>query len=298
MNQPRHPKPTASKRGRRWKRRVGGIAALIGTAAALASSFAGQSSAGTTHRSATRDTQHAKPTIVLVHGAFANSASWSGVVARLQRRGYTVYAPPNPLLNLRGDSQTIADFVNTIPGPVVLVGHSYGGMVITDAATHTPNVKALVYVDAFAPAAGETTLELDARAPGSVLGGDPSKIYMSVPYPGAPTGDAYLYLKQGPFLKGFANDLPKAEGKVLAATQAAPTLSALNGKSTRPAWKTIPSWYVLGTIDGAIPPAVEQFMAQRAHAHITKVRAGHLSMISRPGVVTRVILDAARSVTG
>ena len=246
-------------------------------------------------RAATGSAAAAKPTIVLVHGAWANTASWSGVIARLQAKGYTVDAPPNPLLSLKGDAATIADFLRTIKGPIVLVGHSYGGAVITNAATGNPNVKALVFVDAFAPATGETALGLDSTKPGSALGAGPTKVFNFVPYPGGPKGDALLYVKPAVFEQAFANGLPVREGAVLAATQAPAAYSALTAPSGAPAWRTIPSWYLLGTIDRAIPPAIELFMAQRMHAHITRVHAGHLSMIADPVAVAGAITAAARA---
>jgi len=251
-------------------------------------------------RPAAAKAQHvstAKPTIVLVHGAWANSASWSGEIERLQADGYTVDAPPIPILSLKGDSEFISDYLKTIQGPIVLVGHSYGGMVISDAATGNSNVKALVYVDAFVPEQGESALGLDATKPGSALNaGPPKTIFDFVPYPGAAKDDAETYVKPAVFLKAFANDLPAKEGAVLAATQTPATYSALTAKSGPPAWKTIPSWYVLGTLDKAIPPSIQLFMATRAHAHITRVKGGHLSMVSQPAAVTQVILAAARSV--
>jgi pimeloyl-ACP methyl ester carboxylesterase len=231
----------------------------------------------------------------LVNGAWANSASWSGVIERLQTEGYTVDAPPNPLQSLKGDAATIADLLKTIKGPIVLVGHSYGGAVITNAATGNRNVKALVYVDAFAPARGESALGLDSSKPGSALGAGPTKVFNFVPFPGAKKGDALLYVKPSVFEQAFANGLPAKEGAVEAATQAPVTYSAVTAPSGTPAWKTIPSWYVLGTIDKAIPPAIEQFMARRIHAHITRVRAGHLSMVAAPGVVAKVITAAAKA---
>src|ERR1700729_1801075 len=236
-----------------------------------------------------------KPTVVLVNGAWANNASWSGVIERLQAEGYTVDAPPNPLQSLKGDAATIADLLKTIKGPIVLVGHSYGGAVITNAATGNRNVKALVYVDAFAPAKGESALGLDSTKPGSALGAGPSKVFNFVPFPGAAQGDAELYVKPPVFEQAFANGLPANEGAVLAATQSPAVYSALTAPSGPPAWKTIPSWYVLGTIDKAIPPAVQLFMARRIHAHITRVRAGHLSMVAAPGVVAKVITAAAKA---
>jgi pimeloyl-ACP methyl ester carboxylesterase len=237
----------------------------------------------------------ARPTVVLIHGAWANNAVWSGVIERLQSKGYTVAAPPNPLQSLKGDAATIADFLKTINGPIVLVGHSYGGAVITNAATGNRNVKALVYVDAFAPAKGESALGLDSIKPGSALGAGPAKVFNFVPFPGAKKGDAELYVKPAVFEQAFANGLPAKEGAVLAATQGPVVYSAVTARSGTPAWKTIPSWYVLGTIDKAIPPAIQLFMAHRIHAHITRVKAGHLSMVAYPGVIAKVITAAAKA---
>jgi pimeloyl-ACP methyl ester carboxylesterase len=272
------------------------LAAIVTAVCATALAFL--TLAGGSTATAARATQP-KPTVVLVHGAWANNASWSRVIRRLQNDGYTVVAPPNPLRSLTGDAQTIADFLQTIPGPIVLVGHSYGGMVISNAGSGNPNVKALVYIDAFIPDQGESALGLDSSQPGSVLGaGPPNTVFNFVPFPGAAAGDALLYVKPSVFLKGFANDLPAKEGAVLAATQAPAVFSALTSPSGSPAWKTIPSWDLVGTIDNAIPSSIQLFMANRAHAHITEVKAGHLSMISRPDAVTKVILEAAQSVAG
>jgi pimeloyl-ACP methyl ester carboxylesterase len=238
-----------------------------------------------------------KPTVVLVNGAWANNASWTGVIERLQAQGYPVIAPPDPLQNLKGDAATIADLVETIPGPVILVGHSYGGAVITNAAYGSHKVKALVYVNAFAPAKGESALGLDSRQPGSALGAGPAKVFNFVPFPGARKGDALLYVKPSVFAQAFANGLPAKEGAALAATQGPAVYSALTAPSGPPAWKKIPSWYLLGTIDKAIPPAIQLFMAQRMHAHIMRVHAGHLSMVADPGAVAKLI-DAAARATG
>jgi pimeloyl-ACP methyl ester carboxylesterase len=268
------------------------VTAVCATALAVVA-LAGRSTA------AVERTTEAKPTVVLVNGAWANNASWSRVIKRLQNDGYTVVAPPNPLQSLNGDAQTIADFLQTISGPIVLVGHSYGGMVISNAATGNPNVKALVYIDAFIPDEGESALGLDSSQPGSVLGaGPPNTVFNFVPFPGAAPGDALLYVKPSVFLQGFANDLPAKEGAVLAATQAPVTLGAVTAPSGPPAWKTIPSWDLVGTIDNAIPSSIQLFMANRAHAEITEVKAGHLSMISQPAAVTKVIEEAAQSVAG
>ena len=234
-----------------------------------------------------------KPTIVLVHGAWADGSGWSGVVERLQRRGYPVRVPPNPLRSLPGDSATVADFLSTLTGPIVLVAHSYGGAVITNAATGNAAVKALVYVDAFAPEQGETVFPLAGAD--SALAVDPTTVFDFVPYPGAPTGDVDLYLKQTVFLESFANGIPERKALVLYATQRPITFSSGNQPSGVPAWKTIPSWYLIGTQDKIIPPAQQRFMAERAHARIEEAKAGHLAMVSRPDAVTDIILSAVRA---
>jgi len=292
MNQPSKPISAADVEGvRPWKVRLAAVVTAVCVTAFLVVALAGDSTAKAAR------TKQAKPTIVLVNGAWANNASWSRVIKRLQNDGYTVVAPPNPLQSLNRDAQTIADFLQTIPGPIVLVGHSYGGMVISNAATGNPNVKALVYIDAFIPDQGESALGLDSSQPGSVLGaGPPNTVFNFVPFPGAAAGDALLYVKPSVFLQGFANDLPAKQGAVLEATQAPVTFSAVTAPSGPPAWKTIPSWDLIGTIDNAIPSSIQLFMANRAHAHITEVKAGHLSMISQPSAVTKVILEAAQSV--
>jgi pimeloyl-ACP methyl ester carboxylesterase len=236
-----------------------------------------------------------RPSIVLVHGAFADGSSWDAVVSRLQSEGYTVYVPPNPLQGLSYDSAYLADFLHSIAGPIILVGHSYGGAVITNAATGERQVKALVYVDGFAPAEGQTIGQLLSAEPGSCA--VPANLNL-VPYPGAPEGTADAYIKQSVFPSCFANGLPASEANVLAATQRPLSTVALTQKSGIPAWKTIPSWAAIGSADHAIPPAELLAMARQAHAHITMIPdAPHLSMISNPGVVTRVILDAVHSTT-
>ncbi len=234
-----------------------------------------------------------KPTIVLVHGAWANSASWDGVIQRLQADGYTVDAPPNPLQGLAYDPAWLADFLHSISGPIVLVGHSYGGAVITNAATGDNQVKALVYVDAFAPAQGETIAQLLAAYPGSARRRATNAERRALPRCPRRARRVTLYIKQSVFASCMANDLPASQAQVLAATQSPLATIALTQESGAPAWKTIPSWAVVGTADHALPLALDLFMAHRAHAHITEVRAPHLSMISDPGTVTNVILQAA-----
>jgi pimeloyl-ACP methyl ester carboxylesterase len=239
--------------------------------------------------------------IVMVHGAWADGSSWSGVTSRLQADGYTVYAPPNPLRGIASDSAYIASFLKSISGPIVLVGHSYGGAVITNAAVGNPDVKALVYVDAFAPDEGETLLQLASTPPpsgqaGSCLGGDPTQVFNLVPYPGAPSGDFDLYIKPSLFPSCFANDLPSKQAAELASYQRPVTLSALSEKSGVPAWKAIPSWYLVGTLDNVIPPYAQLFMAQRAKAQTVQVEAAHPSMISHPEPAAALIVKAAQKV--
>ena len=244
---------------------------------------------------------HQRPTIVLVHGAWADSSSWDELIPILQNEGYTVDAPPNPLRGLTSDSAYLASYLKNISGPIVLVGHSYGGAVITNAATGNPNVKALVYVDAFAPAAGETLEQLTFAKPGSCLagGGNLSNVFNFGVDPSQPAGDSDLYLKipagtdYAGFDSCFATDVPPQEADLLGVIQRPLALGAFTTPSGTPAWATIPSWAVIGTDDQAIPPAELTFMAQRAHSHTTYVKAGHLSMVTQPWAVANVITQAA-----
>ena len=273
---------------------VAAIAALVIPASHITTARA-TTAARTSHATGGR----VKPTIVLEHGSWADGSSWDAVISRLQRDGYTVYAPPNPLRSLSYDSATLADFLKTISGPIVLVGHSYGGMVITNAATGDPNIKALVYDDAFIPAKGDTVFGLTAAQPGSCLG---SSAFNPVPSPGAPASDPDIYLRVAPngtypgFDQCFANGVPAAQAAVLAATQRPSLLSVGSDPSGVPAWKKIPSWAVIGTADHVIPLAEQRFMAHRAGAHITEINSGHLSLITHPGAVTRVIIQAATAI--
>jgi pimeloyl-ACP methyl ester carboxylesterase len=215
-----------------------------------------------------------KPTIVLVHGAWADSSSWSGVVQRLQHDGYTVDVPPNPLRGLASDAAYIAAFLHSVTGPIVLVGHSYGGAVITNAATGNPNVKSLVFVDAFVPDLGESVVQLAGAQPGSALAvQDPTTVFTFATYPGSPPGDFDAYILPSVFPSAFAADLPAKTATVLASTQRPVTLSALGTPSGAPAWKTIPSWYLAGADDQVLPVAEQLIMAERAHSRIVTVHA-------------------------
>ncbi|KUJ36283.1 hypothetical protein ADL25_33645 [Streptomyces sp. NRRL F-5122] len=182
------------------------------------------------------------------------------------------------------------------------VGHSYGGMVITNAATQSPNVKALVYDDAYIPAEGETVFQINGAEPGSCVTAEPSTFLNLVPYPGGPSGDVDAYLKWAPngAYKGlqdcFANGVPAVQARLVAAGQRPFAVSAGSEPSGAPVWKSLPSWAVVATTDHVIVPAEQRFMARRADAHITEVKAGHLSLITRPDVVTRVIAAATQSV--
>jgi pimeloyl-ACP methyl ester carboxylesterase len=281
-----------------------GIAALVAAAAVTAGlAVASNANAATTHGAAaptaaahsTNRLATTKPTIVLVHGAWADASSFAPVTARLQADGYTVLNAPNPLRGLATDAATVAAFVNQdTTGPVVLVGHSYGGAVITNAAAKIPTVTALAYIDAFAPAQGESVAQLSAAKPGSVLAvPDPTTVFNAVQDPSEPQGDLDLYVKPDLFPKAFAANLPAAVGAELAASQAPITGGALHEQSGAPAWQTIPSWFFIGTNDKVIPPAEQQAMAARAHGTVVTANADHLSMLEVPGAVTQMIENAA-----
>lgn len=248
--------------------------------------------AGSAHASPDGD----RPTIVLVHGAWAETSSWDEEVAALRGQGYDARAIANPLRNLTTDAGSVADFLRTINGPIVLVGHSYGGSVITNAAQGIPNVKALVYVDAAAPDVGETTGSLSGAD--SVLTVKPKdELFETLPYPGAPAGAMDIYLKQGIFLQSFGNDLPPQQATQLWATQRPASSSAFDTPSMYAAWKTIPSWYFISSGDQIITPTSEHAMAARAGAHVTVFDGGsHLTLVSHPEEVTAVIQQAIDSV--
>jgi pimeloyl-ACP methyl ester carboxylesterase len=239
----------------------------------------------------------AKPTIVLVHGAWADGSSWNAVSTELQGQGFTVLTPPNLLRGVTTDAPYVASFLaQRTNGPVVLVGHSYGGFVITNAALAGGDVKALVYVDAFMPDEGETTFVVLGDSGSALAVPDPTTVLDVVGYPGAPEGDADAYLKPDVVHTAFAPDLPEADRWLIAASQRPLTLAANTIPSGVPAWKTLPSWAVIGTEDRIIPPAAQRRMAGRAGATITEVDSSHVSMVSHPDVSVAAILDAVAAV--
>jgi len=234
-----------------------------------------------------------KPTIVLVHGAFADASGWGGVITRLEKDGYPVLAPANPLRGVATDSAYIASVLATVRGPIVLVGHSYGGEVITNAATGNTNVKALVYIAAFAPARGETSGGILAKFPGSML--TPQNLILRpFPQPDGSTGED-AYINPSVFREAFCADCSARTAAVMAATQRPAALATLSEPSGVPAWKTIPSWYLVASQDHAIPPAAERFMADRMHAHTVQINSSHAAMVSHPGPVADLILSAAQA---
>jgi pimeloyl-ACP methyl ester carboxylesterase len=233
----------------------------------------------------------AKPTIVFVHGAFADASGFAAVTVRLQRRGYTVLSPADPLRGTASDAGYVASVMKTVKGPIVLVGHSYGGAVISEAATQVGNVKALVFLNALALDAGESNLSISQRFTGGKIAG----ALMQRPFPQADGAEGTdLYIKPAAFRSVFGADVPASVAASMATAQRPLSLAALQEKSTEPAWKTIPSWYLIGRQDQVIDPAAERFMAQRAHAHTTAIDSSHASYVSHPGAVAKVIVDAAQ----
>ncbi|MBD1850975.1 alpha/beta hydrolase [Leptolyngbya sp. GB1-A1] len=230
-----------------------------------------------------------KPTIVFVHGAFAESSSWNGVLAKLITKGYPTVAVANPLRGVKSDADYVASVLKDINGPIVLVAHSYGGSVTTNAVNGNNNVKALVYVAGFAPEEGETAAELSGRYPGSTL------TLTLAPPVALPDGGKDLYIQQSKFHAQFAADLPASDAELMASTQRPIMESAFNEASGAPAWKSIPSWFIYGERDLNIPPAVHAFMAERANSKETVAvnGASHVVMISHSDAVAEIIEHAA-----
>ena len=235
-----------------------------------------------------------KPTIVLVHGAYADASSWNGVIERLLQQAYTVIAPANPLRGVTADSAYIASVLSQIDGPVLLTGHSYGGAVITNAATSAPNVVGLVYVAAFAPDEGENLGDLSAGSKDSVL----NSALVQYTYPAGPGGQTSVEFAINPpkTKEAFAGDLPDHQIALIAATQRPIAAAAFSDVSGPPAWRRLPSWAVVATGDKAAGADLVRAEAQRAGADINEVVGSHVIMISQPQAVTDHILKAARAV--
>jgi pimeloyl-ACP methyl ester carboxylesterase len=238
----------------------------------------------------------AKPTIVLVHGAFADASSWNGVIERLQHEGYTVIAPANPLRGVAADSAYTASLLNQIDGPVLLAGHSYGGAVITNAATSAPNVVGLVYVAAFAPDEGENLGEVENDSKDSIL----NSALVQYNYPTGQDGETSVEFAINPALlrEAFAADLPTETTVLMAATQRPIAAAAFSDASGPPAWRRLPSWAVVATGDKAAGSDVVRSMAQRAGADIVEAEGSHVIMISQPQTVADHILKAGQAVAG
>jgi pimeloyl-ACP methyl ester carboxylesterase len=239
--------------------------------------------------SVTGHTATQKPTVLLVHGAFSDSSSWNRVVSLLEKDGYPVVAVANPLRGVRSDGDYVAGVLKAVKRPVVLVGHSYGGSVISEAAAGADNVKALVFVAAFAPEKGESAVDLSGKFPGSTLA---PTLAEPIVLPG---GEKDLYIDQSKFPGQFAADVPAAAARRMAVAQRPITDAALAEPAPAAAWKAIPSWFIYGDADKNIPPKTLQWMADRAKSRKTIAIAGasHVVMISHPGEVAKLIEDAA-----
>jgi pimeloyl-ACP methyl ester carboxylesterase len=279
---------------------------LVGTAltAVIAASGPATAAIGVTSGVSTVDRTGAgtKPTVVLVHGAFADASGWSQEISFLQHAGYPVIAPANPLRGVASDAEYVRSVLKTVTGPVVLVGHSYGGAVITNAAVGAPNVKALVFISAFVPDKDDSAAQFTdpANYPGSLLS-DATLVYRPTTNPAAvsdknPAGnDVDVYINPASFRAVFAADLPAGKAAVLGASQRGVSGFAYTEKSGAPAWKTIPSWDLVSLDDKAIPPPAQQYMARRAGAHTVAIHSAHDSLISHPDAVDTLIVQAARA---
>ena len=234
------------------------------------------------------------PTVVLVHGAFADASSWNGVVELLLAKGVKVTAPANPLRGIGIDSAYIASVLVQVPGPILAVGHSYGGAVLSNAATNAANVAGLVYVAAFAPDEGEVLGQVTAGSKDSVL----DTALMPLQYPSGEAGQSATEFLIDPakFHDAFSADLPAAQSALLAATQRPVAETAFSEPSGPPAWKRLPSWAVVASSDTAAGADVVRSMAERAGAKITELEGSHVIMISQPQAVSEVILDALSQV--
>jgi pimeloyl-ACP methyl ester carboxylesterase len=279
-------------RGGRGRLTTSAVATVAAGLAFGAFALSGSADGATRNTEAGDAGRHPRPTVVLEHGAFADGSSWNGVIADLRADGYPVVAAANPLRGPASDAAALRTVLDHVKGPKILVGHSYGGNVISQAATGDPDVKALVYVAAFLPAPGESALELTDKYPGSTL----PEALDPVTYTQADGSTATdLYIQQAKFRKQFAADVPAQQAALMAAAQRPVAQAALTEKATTAAWRTTPSWDVVTTRDLNIPAAVQRFMAERAHAHTTEIAASHSVAVSHPHLVADVIERAARA---
>jgi pimeloyl-ACP methyl ester carboxylesterase len=243
----------------------------------------------------TQSTSQQGPTVVLVHGAFADAGSWAPVTERLVSAGVPVTAIVNPLRGLKSDAAYAASAISQIPGPVLAVGHSYGGAVITNAVPETDNVIGLVYVAAFAPDEGEPLADIVGRSEDSDL--QAAVLERQFPIGEGPETAVELIIDPARFRDVFTADLPQLESDVYGLSQRPIAASAFAEKTGHPAWKNLPSWAAVGTADKAAGSDVVRSMAKRAGARITEIEGSHVIMISQPDAVTDVILTALRSVS-
>ena len=243
----------------------------------------------------THTTPQPSPTVVLVHGAFADAGSWAPVAERLVAAGVPVMAIVSPLRGLKHDAAYVASAISQIPGPVLAVGHSYGGAVITNAVPQTRNTVGLVYVAAFAPDEGEKLADITARSHDSVLG--TATLEKQFPVGEGPQTAVELIIDPARFRDVFTADLPQLESDVYGLSQRPIAASAFGDETGHPAWKDLPSWAAVGTADKATGADVVRSMAQRAGAKITEIEGSHVIMISQPDAVTEVILTALKSVS-
>ncbi|MER6078059.1 alpha/beta fold hydrolase [Streptomyces sp. NPDC001833] len=276
--------PRESRRTVNAVRWTAALLALSGTTAVLApmTALAGGPSG---------DPGRQKPTIVLVHGAFADASSWNGVVQRLQQNGYTVDAPANPLRGVAQDSAYLASFLKSVKGPIVLVGHSYAGEVISQAAVGNDNVKALVYINAIMPDKGESQATLAAKFAPAPL----TKALKLVPFRNADgTSGTDVYIQPDKLRQVFAADLPNSQTTLMGVTQRPIAMSAFADRLTGAAWHTKPVYALVGRQDRAINPALELFEAKRANARKTvEINSSHVSLVSHPQAVKDLIVNAA-----
>jgi pimeloyl-ACP methyl ester carboxylesterase len=236
-----------------------------------------------------------KPTVVFVHGAWADNSGFDGSIRALRGQGFRAIGASNPLRDLRSDAAYVAALLRSIEGPIVMVGHSYGGAVMSNAATGNDQVQALVYINGWVPDEGESLIELAQLNEGSLV----ADSLRPVQYKNADGSDVVdLYIDQEKFRAAFAGDVDAETAQVMAVAQRPFTETAFGAASGPVAWRSVPSWYLLGTEDRAIPPATQRYMAERAKASIVEIAASHASMVSQPDAVTELILTAVNATAG